>query len=79
MYSTTAASWLEERMAQIDSKENSVVATYAQHSNAENAINLLKKGNFNIKKLAIVGKGCHTEERQLRRNCAVNNARATLI
>jgi hypothetical protein len=49
-------------MAQIDSKENSVVAIYAQHSDAETAINLLKKGNFNIKKLAIVGKGYHTEE-----------------
>jgi hypothetical protein len=30
-------------MPQIDSKENSVVAVYAQHSDAENAINLLKK------------------------------------
>jgi len=49
-------------MAQIDSKENSVIAIYAQHSNAENAINLLKKGNFNIKKLAVIGKGYHTEE-----------------
>jgi hypothetical protein len=49
-------------MAQIDSKENSVVAVYPQHSDAENAINLLKKADFNIKKLAIVGKGYHTEE-----------------
>jgi len=49
-------------MAQIDSKEISVVAIYPQHSDAENAINLLKKGNFNIKKLAIVGKGYHTED-----------------
>ena len=49
-------------MAQIDSKENSVIAIYAQHSDAENAINLLKKGNFNIKKLAVIGKGYHTEE-----------------
>lgn len=49
-------------MPQIDSKENSVVAIYAQHSDAENAINLLKKGNFDIKKLAILGKGYHTEE-----------------
>src|SRR5258708_30416325 len=49
-------------MPQIDGKENSVVAIYAQHSDAENAINLLKKGNFNIKKLAIVGKGYHTED-----------------
>jgi len=49
-------------MTQIDSKENSVVAVYLQHSDAENAINLLKKGNFDIKKLAIVGQGYHTEE-----------------
>ena len=49
-------------MPQIDGKENSVVAIYAQHSDAENAINLLKKSNFNIKKLTIVGKGYHTEE-----------------
>jgi hypothetical protein len=49
-------------MGQIDSKEHSVVAIYAQHSDAENAINLLKKGNFNIKKLTIVGKGYHTED-----------------
>ena len=44
------------------SDSNSVVAVYAQHADAENAINQLKKGNFNIKNLAIVGKGYHTEE-----------------
>ena len=49
-------------MPQIDGKENSVVAIYAQHTDAENAINLLKKGNFDIKKLAIMGKGYHTED-----------------
>jgi len=49
-------------MAQIDSKENSVVAVYPQHSDAENAINLLKKADFNIKKLAILGQGYHTED-----------------
>lgn len=47
-------------MTQEDS--NSVVAVYSQHIDAENAINQLKKGNFNIKNLAIVGKGYHTEE-----------------
>jgi hypothetical protein len=56
------AAALEENMAQIDIKEHSVVATYPRHSDAENAVNLLKKGNFNIKKLAIVGKGYHTED-----------------
>lgn len=49
-------------MTQIDSKENSVVAVYPEHTDAENAINLLQKGNFNIKKLAIVGRGYHTED-----------------
>ncbi len=49
-------------MTQIDSKESSVVAIYPHYSDAENAINLLKKGNFDIKKLAIVGRGYHTED-----------------
>lgn len=49
-------------MTQNDSNENSVVAVYSLHSDAENAINLLKKGDFNIKKLAIVGQGYHTED-----------------
>ena len=47
-------------MPQIDSQENLVVAIYAQHVDAENAINLLKKGNYDIRKLAIIGKGYHT-------------------
>jgi hypothetical protein len=54
--------FLEKKMANVDSKENSVVAVYPQHSDAENAINLLKKSDFNIKKLAIVGQGYHTED-----------------
>jgi hypothetical protein len=49
-------------MTPIDSRENSVVAVYPQHSEAENAINLLKKSDFNIKKLAIVGQGYRTED-----------------
>jgi hypothetical protein len=49
-------------MTQIDSNNNSVVALYSEHSDAEAAINLLKKGNFNIKQLAIVGRGYHTED-----------------
>jgi hypothetical protein len=53
---------LEKKMANVDSKENLVVAVYPQHSDAENAINLLKKSDFNIKKLAIVGQGYHTED-----------------
>jgi hypothetical protein len=39
-----------------------VVAIYAQHKDAESAINVLKQNNFNIAKLAIIGKGYQTEE-----------------
>ena len=49
-------------MTGISNKENSVVAVYPAHSDAENAINLLEESDFNIKKLAIVGKGYHTED-----------------
>jgi uncharacterized membrane protein len=56
------SSSLEIAMTQIDSNNNSVVALYSEHSDAEAAINLLKKGNFNIKQLAIVGRGYHTED-----------------
>ena len=49
-------------MTQNDSDNNSVVATFSEHSDAENAINLLKKGAFNIKQLAIIGRGYHTED-----------------
>jgi hypothetical protein len=49
-------------MPQINNKENMVVAIYAQHVGAENAINLLKKGNYDVRKLSIIGKGYHTEE-----------------
>ena len=49
-------------MAQADNKDSSVVAIYPQHSDAENAIHLLDKSGFNVKKLAIVGKSYHTED-----------------
>src|SRR5271166_442993 len=49
-------------MTEIKGNENSVVAVYPLHSEAENAINLLKKGDFDIKKLAIIGQGYHTED-----------------
>jgi len=48
-------------MSHID-RESSVVAVYQLHSDAENAINLLQKADFNIKKLAILGQGYHTED-----------------
>jgi uncharacterized membrane protein len=41
---------------------NSVVAVFGQHSTAENAIKELKKGGFDIKKLAVVGRDYQTEE-----------------
>jgi uncharacterized membrane protein len=49
-------------MAQVVSKEDSVVAVYADHSDAENAIKKLSKNDFNVKKLAIVGQDYHTDE-----------------
>jgi len=49
-------------MTQINSNNNSVVATFSEHSDAEAAINLLKKSDFNIKQLAILGRGYHTED-----------------
>lgn len=49
-------------MTQVESKENSVVAVYKEHTEAENAINLLKKSSFDIKKLTVVGRGYHTED-----------------
>jgi hypothetical protein len=42
--------------------QNSVVAVYSQHSAAEDAIEQLKGGGFDIKKLAVVGRDYQTEE-----------------
>jgi uncharacterized membrane protein len=44
------------------SGKNSVVAVFATHDQAENAIRELQKDGFNMKKLSIVGKDYHTEE-----------------
>lgn len=43
-------------------KENAVVAVYDNHLKAEEAVQELRRGNFNMKKLSIVGKDYHTEE-----------------
>ena len=43
-------------------EQNSVVAVFSQHSDAENAIKELKDGGFDIKKLAVVGRDYQTEE-----------------
>jgi hypothetical protein len=42
--------------------ENSVVAIYGTHVEAESAVKELQRSSFDMKKLSIVGKDCHTEE-----------------
>lgn len=44
------------------SDTSSVVAIYATHDQAEDAIRELQRGGFDMKKLSIVGKDYHTEE-----------------
>jgi uncharacterized membrane protein len=44
------------------SDKNSVVAIFATHNQAEDAIRELQKDGFDMKKLSIVGKDYHTEE-----------------
>ncbi|MEO8340939.1 MAG: general stress protein [Nitrospirota bacterium] len=44
------------------SEPNAVVAVYNSHTEAEAAINELKRAAFNITKLSIVGKDYHTDE-----------------
>ena len=44
------------------SEQNSVVAIFAQHSGAENAVKELKESRFDIKKLSIVGSDYHSNE-----------------
>ena len=44
------------------SNVNSVVAIFASHDQAEDAIRELQKDGFDMKKLSIVGKDYHTEE-----------------
>jgi len=41
---------------------NSVVAIYGTHAEAEGAVKELQRSGFDMKKLSIVGKDCHTEE-----------------
>ena len=42
--------------------QNSIVAIYNNHTEAEEAIKELQKSGFDMKKLSIVGKDYHTEE-----------------
>jgi len=44
------------------SDKNSVVAVFASHDKAEDAVRELQKSGFDMKKLSIVGKDYHTEE-----------------
>jgi uncharacterized membrane protein len=42
--------------------QNSVVAVFAQHSGAENAVKQLKDSRFDVKQLSIVGSDYHSNE-----------------
>jgi uncharacterized membrane protein len=42
--------------------QDSIVAIFDTHADAERAVNALQRGNFNMKQLSIVGKDYHTEE-----------------
>ena len=44
------------------SKENSVVAIYHTHTEADEAVKELQRGGVDMHKLSIVGKGYHTDE-----------------
>ena len=44
------------------SEKNSVVAIFASHNQAEDAVRELQKDGFDMKKLSIVGKDYHTDE-----------------
>jgi len=45
-----------------ESAQNSVVAVFAQHSGAENAVKELKDSRFDVKRLSIVGSDYHSNE-----------------
>ena len=44
------------------SKNNSIVATYSSHAEAETAVKELQQAGFDMKKLSIVGRDYHTDE-----------------
>jgi uncharacterized membrane protein len=46
----------------ISNKENTVVASYASHEDAEKAVKELQRSGFDMKKLSIIGKDFHTDE-----------------
>jgi len=44
------------------STENSIVAVYRQHDEADRAVKELQRGGVDMRKLSVVGKGYHTDE-----------------
>jgi hypothetical protein len=44
------------------SKNNSVVAIFKSHTEAETAVKELQQAGFDMKKLSIVGRDYHTDE-----------------
>ena len=49
-------------MKNIMTKNNSVVAIYKSHTEAEAAVKELQQSGFDMKKLSIVGRDYHTDE-----------------
>jgi len=43
--------------------QNSVVAEYRTHTEADQAVKELQRGGVDMHKLSVVGKGYHTDER----------------
>lgn len=46
-------------------KEQTVVAIYDSHADAESAVKALEKAGLDMKRLSIAGRGFHTEEHAL--------------
>jgi len=46
----------------VEKNQDSVVATFAQHTGAESAVKDLKSGGFDVKKLSIIGRDYQSED-----------------
>jgi hypothetical protein len=44
-------------------EETNVVAIYSDHDVAERAVSKLRDASFDVTKLSIIGKDCHTDEK----------------
>ena len=42
---------------------NAVIAVYATHSEADNAVKELQRSGYDMKRLSVVGKDFHTDEK----------------